>query len=182
MAKRPTTRQIIARQERLERYQRATGKSNKEIARQYGITTKQVENFKRPANVQRKGWSHATASQKLFQSVGPPSGKGSSKVEGVRVIRAYTQVQREAPSVRNLNRQERDRIERSELVVQSYNIYRGPEAENEYQSKLEWAEWTEEHGLPVSWSDIEDMYENGEIDYDDYHEALDALREIYGKK
>lgn len=181
MAKRPSARQIIARQKRLERYQRATGKSNADIAKQYGLSTEQVRRFKEPASTQKRGWSKNIGSQTLFKAVGAPTGKGSTRVEGVRIVAAYTSPQRTAPYIRSLSRGERERIYRSELVVESYNTYRGPDAQELYDAKLAWAEWTEEHGLPISIKDIRDMYDNGEIDEADYDEALSHLKDFYGK-
>lgn len=181
MAKRPTTRQIDSRIKRLERYQRATGKSDKEIAKELGIETSQVRRFKESPGTQRRGWSQAKASQKLYQFVGPPTGKGSSKVQGVRLLKAYTPKQRQAPVIRALSVSERDRIERSELVIERYTI-RASDEQIEYERKLAWAEYTADHDLPISWRDIQDMYNNGEIDEDDYNDALDALKQIYGTK
>lgn len=185
--KRPTTPQIRARQVKLIKYQRATNKTDVQLAKEFGLTTKQIKNIKQRSPKQlRKVFSRSTGLQKVYQDVGPVSGKGSTKVRGTRILKApfrplalkrarIARIQGRLP-LEEFERQVRTGIEIEELYI----IPGDADATAQHEARLDWADWTLEHELPTSIAAINEMYDAGEIDDDTYNEAVEHWKETYG--
>jgi hypothetical protein len=168
MARRPSTTQILARQARLARYQRETGKTDRALAKEFNVSLEQLRNFQRRPAEQKAGWSHNKASQALYSAMGSPSGAGSTKVRGVRVsaTKADRKILSEIPSD----------VPRIERLYQRNQTIR-------FRSQAQiWRDYADSQGLPHSFNSIKDMYDSDEISSRTYYAAVRKLHEAYGKK
>lgn len=168
MTKRPSKTQILARQARLARYQRETRKTDKELASEFNVSLQQLRNFQRRPSEQRKGWSQNKASQKLYSAMGAPSGKGSTRVKGVRVSMR--------PVDREILNDIRTTQNRQFAMFQYIQEIR-------YKTEQQiWREYADAQGLPHSYYAIRDMYQSGEISSREYYAAVRKLHEAYGRR
>jgi len=184
---RPTTPQIRARQVKLIKYQRASNKTDAQLAKEFGLTTKQIKNVKsKSPKYLRRVWSRSTGLQKVYEDVGPVSGKGSTKVHGTRIQKAVfrpeglkririARAKGELP-LAEFERQVRTGIE----IEQLYVIPGDADATAQHEARLTWAEWTQEHELPTSILAINEMHDAGEIDDATYDEAIAEWKDTYG--
>ncbi len=211
MAKRPSVTQIRARQIKLLRYQLTTGKSDAQVARDFGISSDTVRRVKNATPRQlRKSWNRSPDLRTAYSEVGPVSGKGSTKAKGVRLIDTpHTSKQRIRVLRSNLPSPEKQRrIDYGDLIGQKfyaaptakrrsgrYNDAPAPDygsdrfypvADNEYwrdyTGAVGWRFYTESHGWPQSYNDLRTMYYEGYIDDDQWDEIDEVWREMYGIK
>jgi len=147
--KRPTTPQLRARQVKLIKYQRATNKTDAQLAKEFGLTTKQVKNVKSssPKHL-RRVYNRSTGLQKIYREVGPVSGKGSTRVHGTRILkapfrpRALKQI-RIARLEGRVPLAEFEREVRTGIEVERLYIIPGDaDATAQHEARLDWADWT----------------------------------------
>jgi hypothetical protein len=185
--KRPSVTQISARQRRIVEYIGSGQKSWKQAAKDFGVTPRELKQFAvyKSRKQLKQQYNRSPTIRKLYQEAEtkPLRQKARSKGFTLRRFeyrRAALEQYRITPQFPATERS--FRVNTGELIR---NIYRrdreaSKSVVQQALGALEWATYTRDMHLPVSIRTINDLHDAGELDDDEYEDAVKVWKDVYG--
>ena len=165
-SKRPSKVSIKARQRNIIEGQASRGLTNKQAAKEFGVTLRQYKAFTGTKNL-RSNFNRSPAYAKLYRE-----GERSEtrKVLGVKRITRYRY--NELPTTNTVQTAKQLKAEQVKVAIR-YLYYKNG------QDKMEWSRYVRDHNLPSSIDTLKLLHDNGKIDDTEYGQILTSWAQIY---
>lgn len=176
--KRPSYPSIRARQRHLLEYIGSTGRTERQVARDFGVKPQQLRRFTSTKSTEiRKNFGRSPAYEKLYSQGTTKELRQKARSHGERVtfrpVREYTE-----PSIQQF----RKTPGYSQEFVTRY-VQTGEQIQHLYASQITpqylWAIYTKEQNIPVSIKSINLLRRNGKISAADYNDIVTVWKDIY---
>jgi hypothetical protein len=165
-SKRPSKPSIKARQRNIIEGQATRGITDKQAAKEFGVTLRQYKTFKGTKNL-RANYNRSSAYSKLYRE---GERKETRKVLGVSRITRYKYKQL---PVTNTDQSEKQLRQEQVKVAIRYLYYKNG------RDKMEWANYAREHNIPSSIKAIKLLHDNGRITDHDFVDIVKFWRDNY---